>query len=62
MTWEELKERAKELGAEVYADLIVFDGFWFWSNGTIEYGEETLSIKRTPEQMLMLMEALNELG
>lgn len=58
MTWNELRDKAKELGADTYKDLIVFDGCWFWSSGRIDYGEEILSIKRTPEQMLMIMEAL----
>lgn len=59
MTWEELKEKAKELGANaVYKDLIVFDAKCFWVDGDIDWNDATIAKDRTPEQMYKIMEAL----
>ena len=73
MTWEELKEKAKEMGAEIIkgivADLtyevIVFNHFRFYRDGEITYPDflpledrHFVSKNRTPEQMLMIMRGL----
>lgn len=60
MTWEELCEKAKEMGAKVYGDLIVLDGKFFWSYGVIEpcNDDVVFATDRTYEQMLSIMEAL----
>ena len=60
MTWEELCKKSKEIGAKVYKDLIVFDGYCFWSNGIIEplHDDVVFARDRTPDQMWAIMEAL----
>ena len=60
MTWEELCAKAKEIGANVSKDLIVFDGKMFWSFGIVEPcdGDVVFATDRTPEQMLSIMEGL----
>lgn len=60
MSWEELKAKAKEMGAIVYKDLIVFDKKAFWSYGVVEliYEDAVFATNRTPEQMYQIMEAL----
>jgi hypothetical protein len=60
MTWEELKEEAKRMGAKVYKDLIVLDGKLFWSSGVIEplHDDVVFATDRTPEEMYQIMEAL----
>lgn len=60
MTFEELRKKAKEMGAEVFKDLIVLDGKFFWSYGVVELCDDDVVFAkgRTPEQMLMIMEAL----
>lgn len=63
MTYEELKKKSKELGAEIINDCIVFRCFCFYADGMIDIyrsddGYELFSTNRTYEQMLMLMEAL----
>lgn len=65
MTWEELKQKAKELGAEVYSDVIYYSNLVFWVFGEVEtqvktFSEEnkTIAKDRTPEQMWQIMEAL----
>lgn len=74
MTWEELVEKAKELGYKIttripYSEpeecLLNEEGFAFYKDGTCEYDCEDdifcgcpFVYGRTPEQMLMIMEAL----
>lgn len=60
MTWEELRKKAKEMGAKVYKDLIVLDEKLFWYFGVIEpiHGDVVFAKDRTPEQMYQIMEAL----
>lgn len=60
MTWEELRKKAKEMGAEVCTDLIVLDEMFFWSFGVVEplYGDTVFAKDRTPEQMYQIMVAL----
>lgn len=60
MTWEEFCEKAKEIGANVSKDLIVFDGKFFWSFGVVEVCNDDVVFARdrTPEQMYQIMEAL----
>lgn len=66
MTWEELKEKAKELG---YIDSTFClrkkdSPIHFWKNGgriSYDYPDDSfadIAYNRTPEQMLMIMEAL----
>lgn len=73
MTWEELCEKAKELGAEVLRgsvldrtwEVILYKRFRFYRDSVITF-PETLPLedryciadKRTYEQMLKIMEAL----
>lgn len=73
ITWDELKEKAKELGAEVLTgsvldrtwEVILYKNFRFYRDGVITF-PETLPLderycvadERTYEQMLMIMEAL----
>lgn len=68
MTWEELCEKAKEMGHEVY-DFWILDtkeGLDYYKDGTInlhfEWSERDSLIcfakDRTPDQMYAIMEAL----
>ena len=71
MTWDELKEKAKEMGYEVKKDtvwcqkyftgeLFTLDGITFTEDGTVfldGYGN-VVAYDRTPEQMLMIMRGL----
>lgn len=76
MQWEELKEKAKKMGATIvirtFADgtieKIVFNNVAFYSDGGVcgiyervdgsTYCGSAFTQDRTPEQMLMIMEAL----
>lgn len=77
MTWEELCEKAKEMGCSVYKDKDICMKtpysihretrfLYFYKNGSVKasYTEDDcvsvllLSENRTPNQMLMIMEAL----
>lgn len=59
MTWEELKQKAKEIGANaIYSDLIVLDAKCFWVDGDIDWNDDTFATNRTPDQMWQIMEAL----
>lgn len=61
MTWDELKEKAKELGADVKSFTIFYKNLCFDCLGvvrTIGIEDIVLENKRTYEQMLMIMEAL----
>lgn len=60
MTWKELCKKAKEMGAKVYKDLILFNEMCFWSNGIIEpiWDDAVFARDRTPDQMWAIMEAL----
>ena len=71
MTWEELKIKAIEMGAEVREPVfknrakekIIFRNLVFWGDGLVGpiyndvYGE-SFTQDRTPEQMLMIMRGL----
>lgn len=74
MTWDELKEKAKEMGAEIIkgivADLtyevIVFEDFRFYRDGQITYPDflppeerHFVSKNRTPSQMFAMMKVLH---
>lgn len=58
MTWEELQEKAKELGYSVgdftFGDIIIN----FYKTGIIDVEGCTLARDRTYEQMYAIMEAL----
>ena len=64
MTWEELCEKAKEMGYEDYFDFRGVKairngkGLSFHSNGKICYDTRIFADHRTPEQMYQIMEAL----
>lgn len=68
MTWEELCEKAKQLGYKHYKDeglSWLTKGNTFWSIGTVSIfdGQNIADIKnRTPEQMLKIMEALEDVA
>ena len=71
MTWEELCEKAKEMGAvkvdrvfkNKYKEKIIFRNVAFYGQGTVHYvnGDticEAFTQDRTPEQMYQIMKAL----
>lgn len=58
MTFEELKQKAKELGADVFDKFIVFSGVFFDKNGDILFFGDRIARDRTPSQMWQIMEAL----
>ena len=59
MTWEELKEKAKELGYYMIGDEgIANDEFTFWQDGKVDVDGVCVSDNRKPEQMWQIMEAL----
>lgn len=66
MTWEELKEKAKEMGYDIndlrlkeVEWLTSKDGKWdFLDDGTIMHDNYVVALDRTPEQMLAIMKAL----
>ena len=67
MNWEELKEKAKEMGAEVYTDVIYYSNLCFWEFGDVEtqgttfsVDDKTIAERRTPDQMLAIMKALQQ--
>lgn len=70
ITWEELCEKAKEMGGFVSTGgTIIFSHLEFHEDGGIYIDREELddvwvipcvSSDRTPEEMLMIMEALDE--
>lgn len=63
MTWDELVEKAEEMGAKIVDDnpyrqeKIMFETVSFYKNGRMIM-EECLVADRTPEQMLMIMRGL----
>lgn len=73
MTWEELKEEAKKMGAKIYIspygdgfERIDFNDKAFFQNGRVSVGTYNTGIylvadvatNRTPDQMLAIMKAL----
>lgn len=63
MTWEELCEKAKEMGFEVYSTIIYIHYMAFTKEGSIWFeddcgGSYCAYENRTPEQMYQIMEAL----
>ena len=65
MTWDELKEKVKEMGCYRYHSTLTYseewitDGVWTFDNyGEIKCNGEIVSTHRTPEQMLMIMRGL----
>ena len=58
MTWYELKQKAKELGADVFDKFIVFSGLYFGKDGDILFFGDKIAWDRTPSQMWQIMEAL----
>lgn len=72
MTWEELKEKAKELGATIndrdriiinlLYDPTIQDSLKFgepgWIVANVSFGSRVISENRTPEQMYQIMLAL----
>lgn len=72
MTWEELKEKAKEMGSSMYASGNKFsfsglefdkDGFvcceFLYPKGKMWLNQNTvIGVNRTPDQMYKIMEAL----
>ena len=67
MTWDELKEKAKEMGYNTFTSVNHKWGEWVatpdndWSfdiGGTVMYDGLVLALDRTPEQMLMIMKGL----
>ena len=66
MTWEELKEKAKEMGyfLEGYDEEVLYQyepietGLFFRQCGTITHSGDVIIENRTPEQMYQIMKAL----
>ena len=67
MTWEELKEKAKEMGDKCHAEDIIHLykqelDITVYKYGTVSirdgYGNDVCIGNRTPEQMLMIMKGL----
>lgn len=64
MTWEELKEEAKKMGANenIFEDAIFLSIFMFCKEGSCftedGYPNNPFSVNRTPDQMLAIMKAL----
>jgi len=66
MTWEELKQKAKELKeATIYIspygdgfERIDYKGLSCCNDGLMTFAYETFAIGRTPDQMWQIMEAL----
>ena len=53
MTWEELKEEAKKMGAIVLFDMVIYDSVMFLENGEIDMSRRIFSA----DQMLAIMKA-----
>jgi hypothetical protein len=62
MTWDELKKKAREMGATFPNDYeLVFNGVVFSCTGCVSiycFNHPVIVRERTPEQMLAIMEAL----
>lgn len=60
MTWEELCEKAKEMGAfvEIFGEFFCMGDVFFWKNGEVNILGSVIAENRTYEQMLAIMEAL----
>lgn len=60
MNWEELKEKAKELGAnvELFGEFIAVGDVYFWNYGEVNILGRVIAKDRTPDQMWQIMEAL----
>ena len=64
MTWEELVDKAIEMGYEDYFDFMGMKAIWnikglsFHSTGRVCYGFILFAENRTYEQMYQIMEAL----
>lgn len=65
MTWEELKEKAKEMGAMEFFSIMTGSSSFKWRGlefldiGIIKQSDGSLLSKnKTPEQMLMIMRGL----
>ena len=60
MTWEELKEEAKKMGYEITDTCIYksYIGLYFYKDGRISHNYETIAHKRSYDQMLAIMKAL----
>ena len=65
MTWEELKEEAKKIGATIYIspygdgfERIDYKGLSCYNDCSMTFAYETFAIERTPDQMLAIMKAL----
>lgn len=66
MTWEELCEKAKEMGYflegcdedALYQYEPIQTGLHFRQSGKITYGDKVIVEDRTPDQMLAIMKAL----
>lgn len=66
MTWDELKEKAKEMGYLLYeskehewTNYIYSDsGISFTIGGTVMFNGSVVAFDRTPEQMLIIMRGL----
>ena len=59
MTWEELKEKAQEMGYNDCGDYLETGNFTFRKSGSVVYKMyHLIALNRTPEQMLMIMRGL----
>lgn len=60
MTWEELKEKAKDMGAcvEIFGEFFCVGNVFFWENGEVNILGTVIAENRTPDQMYAIMEAL----
>ena len=60
MTWSELKEEAKKMGAyvEIFGEFISMGDVFFWNNGEVNILGAIIAKDRTPDQMLAIMKAL----
>ena len=47
MTWEELKEKAKKMGAVVLSDMVIYNSVMFLENGEIDMSRRIFSAEQT---------------
>ena len=59
MDWNQLKEKAKEMGYNDCGDYLETGNFTFRKSGSVVYKiYHLIALDRTPEQMLMIMRGL----
>lgn len=63
LSWEELKEEAKKMGALVREEQILYANLEFWKDGEVWFFDDlgrhtTLAVDRKPDQMLAIMKVV----